>query len=88
MLESLFAVSLRPSSVPWQSVMDTAASAGSSLPVYSIHSFDQPFCAHVRCPCQAHRQEVVRLFVSLIEGRLDLEPTAALLTEHGKERRV
>jgi hypothetical protein len=50
------------------------------------HSFEQPFCADIRCTCQAHRQEVVRLFVTILEGRTELEPAAALLTENGKER--
>ena len=88
MPESLFGVALHLLAVPQQSVTDTAAPATSPVPVYYFHSFEQPFCANVRCPCQMHRQAVVRLFVSLIEGRLDLEPAAALLTERGKERRA
>jgi hypothetical protein len=85
---SLFGVSLHVLAVPRQNVTDTAAPSTSPVPVYYFHSFDQPFCANVHCPCQGHRQAVGRLFVSLIEGRLDLEPVAALLTERGKEHRA
>ena len=88
MPESLFGVALHPLAVPQRSATDTAAPAPSSVPVYYFHSIDQPFCANVGCPCQAHRQAVVRLFVSLVEGRLDLEPAAALLPERGRERRA
>lgn len=87
MPESLFGVALHLLAVPQQSVMDTAAPATSPVPVYYFHSFGQPFCANVGCPCQAHQQEVVKLFVLLIEGRLDLEPAATLLAAHRKERR-
>ena len=88
MPEHLFGVSLRPYAVPRQGVTDTVAPATSSVPVYFIHSFEQPFCADARCTCQTHRQEVVTLFVTIIEGRVQLEPAAALLAEHGKERRA
>jgi hypothetical protein len=85
MPESLFGVSLHPLAVSQQSVTDTAAPAISSIPVYVIHSFDQPFCQTATCPCHTYQQEVVRLLVSIIEGRVELEPAAALLGTDGKE---
>jgi hypothetical protein len=85
MPESLFGVSLQPLTIPQQSVTDAAAPPIWSIPIYYIHSFDRPFCANVHCPCQAHQQEVVRLLVSIIEGRVVLEPAAALLAADGKE---
>lgn len=84
MPEHLFGVSLRPYPVLRQRVTDTVAPSP-PVPVYFIHSFDQPFCADARCTCHAHRQEVVRLFVTIIEGHVQLEQAAALRIENGKE---
>ena len=86
MPEHLFGVSLRLSVVPHQAVTETAAPIP-SIPVYSIHSFEQPFCSDASCICQAHRSEVVSLFVQIIEGHVQLEPAVALLVEPEKERR-
>lgn len=44
-----------------------------SVPVYYIHSFEQPFCENQRCPCQLNRQAILRLFTQIIEGKLELE---------------
>jgi len=88
MPEHLFGVSLRQYTVPQQVVTDTVASPTASVPAYFIHSFDQPFCADARCTCHAQRQEVLRLFVKIIEGHMELEPAATFLTENGKERRA
>lgn len=88
MPKHLFSVSLRPPSAPQQGVPDTPAPPTPSVPVYFIHSFEQPFCDDARCTCHAHEQEVVRLFVSIIEGRVELEPAAALLRANGKELHV
>ena len=86
MPEHLFGVSLRQSPVPQRSVTETVAPPTSSVPVYFIHSFEQPFCADAHCTCHAQQQEAVRLFVTIIEGRVQLELAAALLVEDGKER--
>lgn len=73
--------------VPQQGVTDTVAPI-SPLPMYFIHSFDQPFCADAHCACHAQRQEVVKLFVKIIEGHFELEQAAALIEENGKEHRA
>ena len=87
MPESLFGFSLRSLLLPRQGVTDSVTPPStSSVAVYSIHSFEQPFCADAQCPCYAQEQEGVRLFVSIIEGRFDLEPAAPLLAVHGMER--
>lgn len=87
MPEHLFGVLLRQYPVPQQRVTDTVAPIP-CVPVYFIHSFEQPFCPDTHCKCQAHRQEVVALFVTIIEGQVELEPAAALFAENGKERRA
>ena len=85
MPEHLFGISLSKYLECQKAVRETGHPLP-SVPVYYFHSFEQSFCANVHCPCQVHQQAVVRLFVSLIEGRLDLEPATALSTESGKER--
>ena len=50
-----------------------------SLPVHVIHSFEQPFCHHPRCHCQARRQEAEKLFVQIVEGKLLLTQAQSLL---------
>lgn len=85
MTEYLFGVSLRASSVLRQGCTDTVASPALPIPVYFIHSFEQPFCHRATCPCHTCQQEVVKLFVSIIEGQVELEPAAALLVADGRE---
>lgn len=50
----------------------------SSVPVYCIHSFEQPFCTNPLCPCQQHKPAVLLLFTQIIEGKLELEKAADL----------
>jgi hypothetical protein len=83
----LFDVSLRQFAVPLKGVADTAPPIP-SVPVYFIHSFEQPFCADAHCTCHAQQQEVVTLFVKIVEGHFELDQAAALLEEDGKERRA
>jgi hypothetical protein len=87
MPEHLFGVSLRQHPAPQQSVTDTVAPTP-SVPSYFIHSFEQPFCADAHCTCHAQQQEVVTLFVTIIEGHVQLEPAVALLVENEKEHRA
>jgi hypothetical protein len=88
MPESLFGVTLHSLTVSRQHALDTAAPVTSPVPVYFIHSFEQPFCRQATCPCHARQQAVVRLLVSIVEGRVELEPAAALLGTEGKEGRA
>ena len=81
-----FDVSLRQYPLSLQRNADTVAPIP-SVPSYFIHLFEQPFCADAHCTCHAQQQDVVRLFVTIIEGHVQLEPAAALLVENGKERR-
>lgn len=48
------------------------------VPIYFIHSFEQPFCINPLCPCQQHKPAVLLLFTQLIEGKLELEKAADL----------
>jgi len=84
MPEHLFGISLSTYPVPQKTVMETGHPLP-SVPVYCIHSFEQPFCQNTTCRCHTHQQEVVRWFVSIIEGRVELGPAAALLETGGKE---
>ena len=52
-----------------------------SPPVYYIHSFEQPFCNDPLCLCQMRQREIVKLFVQLIEGKLELAKAQDLLPE-------
>ena len=54
---------------------------GSSMPMYYLHSFEQPFCANPLCLCQLHKGETVQVFTHLIEGKLLLEQAQPLLAE-------
>ena len=50
----------------------------SSIPVYYIHSFEQPFCKNPLCPCQLNRPATIKLFTQIIEGRVELEKASDL----------
>ncbi len=50
----------------------------SSIPVYYIHSFEQPFSQNPLCPCQLNRQAITKLFIQIIEGKLELEKASDL----------
>ena len=60
---------------------DLVKLSDSPIPVYYIHSFEQPFCDNPLCFCQLQRQETVKLFVQVIEGKLLLEHAQSLLAE-------
>jgi hypothetical protein len=84
---NLFDVSLTRYPVPLMGVTDTVAPIP-PLPMYFFHSFEQPFCTDAHCTCHAQRQEVLKLFVKIIEGRFELEQAAALIQENWKEHRA
>lgn len=48
------------------------------IPVYYIHSFEQPFCKNQCCPCQLNRAATIKLFTHIIEGKLELEKASDL----------
>ena len=79
MSEHLISVSLRSSPAPQQCLADTLARYTLSIPVYVIHSFDQPFCHYPRCLCQARKQEAEKFLVQIVEGKLLLEKAEDLL---------
>ena len=55
------------------------------IPVYSVHSLEQPFCRDLKCQCHSRQQEVARLLGSMLEGNLTLREAANLLDEAGRE---
>lgn len=67
-----------------EAVTDTASSR---VPVYFIHSFEQPFCQDEGSSCHRHKQAVVRLFVKTIEGHFELEQASRLLKDEKVEEK-
>lgn len=63
------------------SVTDTVRPQETIISIYYIHSFERPFCADASCSCQRQKPEAVKLFVSIIEGRLELEQAECLLDD-------
>ena len=55
------------------------------IPVYYIHSFEQPFCEVATCKCQKQRQEISRLFIKIVEGKFELEKAAYLIADKQEE---
>ena len=53
----------------------------SPIPMYYLHSFEQPFCTNPLCLCQLRKREAVQVFTFLIEGKLLLEHAQPLLAE-------
>lgn len=49
------------------------------IPIYFIHSFEQPFCTKETCTCQRQPQAVRQLFIQIVEGKLTLEQASALM---------
>jgi hypothetical protein len=86
MPDNLFGVSFSTYPSPQQVITDTVIPIP-PVPVYVIHSFEQPFCQEGACSCHAHRQEVVRWFVKIVEGQVALEPAAHLLDALNAERK-
>jgi hypothetical protein len=87
MPENLFDVSRTEYSLPQAVITDTVTSIP-TIPMYFIHSFEQPFCADATCQCSTQRQEVVRLFVQIVEGHFELDQTADFMDDNGKENRA
>ena len=48
------------------------------VPIFYIHSFEQPFCTNPLCPCQQHKPAALLLFTQIIEGKLELEKAVSL----------
>jgi hypothetical protein len=57
------------------------ASPSTPVPIFCIHGFEQPFCTRENCDCQRQPQAVRRLFIQIIEGKLELERAAVFLDE-------
>jgi hypothetical protein len=55
------------------------------IPIYFIHSLEQPFCTNPKCKCQWQQKEVRRLLGSILEGEITLRQAANLLDEVSNE---
>ena len=62
------------------------ASPNLPVPIYFIHSLEQPFCKNPRCKCQWQQLEVRRLLGSIVEGNMTLKEAARLLDDVNGER--
>jgi hypothetical protein len=56
----------------------TGANTVPVVPIYYIHSFERPFCTVPLCRCQEGKQQALRLFVQIIEGKADLQNVGEL----------
>jgi hypothetical protein len=63
------------------STTDTVRPQRSIIPIYYIHPFEQPICAIASGSCQRQKQEVVKLFVKIIGGHLELEQAETLMDD-------
>jgi len=61
-------------------VTDTA-SPQQRIPVYYIHSLNQPFCPDPACKCHRQQQEVKKLLHSIVDGILTLREAADLIDD-------
>jgi len=61
------------------------ASPNLPIPIYFIHSLEQPFCKNPGCKCHWRQREVRRLLESIIEGNLTLKEAARLLDDVNEE---
>jgi hypothetical protein len=63
------------------------ASPNLPIPIYFIHSLEQPFCKNPRCKCQWRQREVRRLLDQIVEGEMTLREAANFLDEVNGERK-
>ena len=63
------------------------ASPSTPIPIFFIHGFEQPFCTRENCRCQRQPQAVRRLFIQIVEGKLEVESAAAFLDDVNGERK-
>ena len=52
------------------------AIAGPHIPVYQIHTLENPFCPLPGCGCHTNQQEIARLLEQVREGLLTLREAA------------
>ena len=55
------------------------------IPVYYLHSFEEPFCTNETCQCFVKRQEIKSLFVKIVEGKFNLEKAVDLIDDTQRE---
>jgi hypothetical protein len=67
-------------------VTDTA-SPHTPIPMYFIHSLDQPFCRDHTCKCHWQQQQVKRLLENIVEGDMTLRQAADFIDDVNGERK-
>ncbi len=65
-------------------VTDTA-SPRQRIPVYYIHSLQQPFCPNPMCKCHSQQQEIKRLLGNIVDGIMTLREAADLIDDKKSE---
>lgn len=48
------------------------------IPIYYIHSVEQPFCRDFSCACHQNQRQVAALLASVYAGHMTLREAAAL----------
>jgi hypothetical protein len=46
------------------------------IPIYFVHSVQQPYCRNTACECHAHQREVARLLELINDGIMTLREAA------------
>ena len=63
------------------------ASPNLPIPIYFIHSLEEPFCTSPDCKCQWQQREVMRLLGSIVEGEMTLKEAVDFLDDVNGERK-
>lgn len=63
------------------------ASPNLPIPVYFIHSLEQPFCKNPFCKCHWQQREIRHLLGNIVEGEMTLKEAADFLDDLNEERK-
>lgn len=69
---------------PVFSLVTDTATPQKPIPIYSIHSLEQPFCPDFNCACHSQQREIARLLGLINEGILTLREASDF--QNGEER--
>ena len=46
------------------------------VPVYFVHTLEEPFCLNPHCECHQNQEQIARLLVALVRGEMTLREAA------------
>jgi hypothetical protein len=67
------------------SLVTDTATPRKPVPIYFIHSLEQPFCQNPLCTCHRQQQEVKKLLGHIVEGTMTLREAADLIEDKRRE---